>query len=552
MTTQLPAGPPDPVLARAAAQGDRAALAMIFDRYAAKLLGFCTSVLGNREEAADALQDTFVVAAQRLGQLRDPERLRPWLYAVARHEALARVNRRKREEPMDELPDAVSLGSEPDVPAQRSELATLLADAAAGLNDRDRAVLDLNVRQDLDGQDLADALGVPLAHAHTLVSRMRTQVERSLGALLVARQGSRDCASLQQILQGWDGRFTPLLRKRVARHVEGCDVCDTRRRMLVSPLTLLAAVPVVPVPLVVREHVLTAAGHALPGRAAGFAGAAGPGILGPGQAPGAFGPGPAQVGPPIPPADARTFGYDPAGGGRWSADGWPPKSTAMRLPTRLTHGKVAVVVGAVAAIVLIAGGGALWAEAASGPDTVAFLPTTPVPVPPGTPGSSSAAPGLPGVTTILPPAGLPGSAAPPGASPSGPGLAPPAQPGTTAPAGQPSIPTTQPPTLTPTPTPTPTPTLTPTPPPTPPPTPTPTYAPWTVTIKTNSPVSVNYGGVSTQCYRGCSYQVPHGSSLHAAAGYDGAWQGCDSASTTTCSVTVTSNRGLSFSVPVIP
>lgn len=410
MTTQLPAGPPDPVLARAAAQGDRAALAMIFDRYAAKLLGFCTSVLGNREEAADALQDTFVVAAQRLGQLRDPERLRPWLYAVARHEALARVNRRKREEPMDELPDAVSLGSEPDVPAQRSELATLLADAAAGLNDRDRAVLDLNVRQDLDGQDLADALGVPLAHAHTLVSRMRTQVERSLGALLVARQGSRDCASLQQILQGWDGRFTPLLRKRVARHVEGCDVCDTRRRMLVSPLTLLAAVPVVPVPLVVREHVLTAAGHALPGRAAGFAGAAGPGILGPGQAPGAFGPGPAQVGPPIPPADARTFGYDPAGGGRWSADGWPPKSTAMRLPTRLTHGKVAVVVGAVAAIVLIAGGGALWAEAASGPDTVAFLPTTPVPVPPGTPGSSSAAPGLPGVTTILPPAGLPGRA----------------------------------------------------------------------------------------------------------------------------------------------
>ena len=545
MTTQLPAGPPDAVLARAAAQGDRAALAMIFDRYAAKLLGFCTSVLGNREEAADALQDTFVVAAQRLGQLRDPERLRPWLYAVARHEALARVNRRKREEPMDELPDAVSLGSEPDVPAQRSELAMLLADAAAGLNDRDRAVLDLNVRQDLDGQDLADALGVPLAHAHTLVSRMRTQVERSLGALLVARQGSRDCASLQQILQGWDGRFTPLLRKRVARHVEGCDVCDTRRRMLVSPLTLLSAVPVVPVPLVLREHVLTAAGHALPGHAAGFAGAAGPGVLGPG--PGVLGPGPAQVGPPIPPADVRAFGYDPAGGGRWSANGWPPKSPAMRLPARLlTHGKVAVVVGAAAAIVLIAGGSALWAEAASGPDTVASLPTTSVLVPPGTPGSSSATPGLPGVTATLPPAELPGSAAPPGAS--GPGLAPPAQPGTTAPAGQPSIPTTQPPT-----------------PSHPTPDahahayahayayahPTPTYGPWTVTINTNSPVSVSYGGVSTQCYGGCSYQVPHGSSLHAAAGYDGAWQGCDSASTTTCSVTVTSNRGLSFSVTVI-
>ena len=34
-------------------------------------------------DAADAVQDTFVIAAAELGRLRDPDRLRPWLYAVA-------------------------------------------------------------------------------------------------------------------------------------------------------------------------------------------------------------------------------------------------------------------------------------------------------------------------------------------------------------------------------------------------------------------------------------------------------------------------------------
>ena len=70
--------------------GDRGAFAAIYDRYADRLHDFCWSVLRDRDEAADATQDAFLVAAERLGQLRDPERLRPWLYAVARSQALRR------------------------------------------------------------------------------------------------------------------------------------------------------------------------------------------------------------------------------------------------------------------------------------------------------------------------------------------------------------------------------------------------------------------------------------------------------------------------------
>ncbi|MGH8967094.1 MAG: RNA polymerase sigma factor, partial [Actinomycetes bacterium] len=74
----------DTDLVTGALAGDRDAFAAIYDRYADRLHDFCWSVLRDRDEAADAVQDTFVLAAQRLAQLNDPERLRSWLYAVAR------------------------------------------------------------------------------------------------------------------------------------------------------------------------------------------------------------------------------------------------------------------------------------------------------------------------------------------------------------------------------------------------------------------------------------------------------------------------------------
>jgi len=79
---------------RAATAGDRGAFAAIYDRYADRLHDLCRSALRDRDEAAAATQDAFLVAAERLGQLRDPERLRPWLYAGARSQALRRARAR--------------------------------------------------------------------------------------------------------------------------------------------------------------------------------------------------------------------------------------------------------------------------------------------------------------------------------------------------------------------------------------------------------------------------------------------------------------------------
>lgn len=250
----------DAELARAAATGDRRAFAMIYDRYADRLHDFCIGMVRDRDAAADCVQDVFCLAATQLPKLREPDRLRPWLYAIARNEALRCIKNRRREQVSDELPDAASGDAGPETLAARNELANLIAEAAGGLGDRDRMVLELAYRHGLDGPELANALEVSPGTANKMVSRLRSTIETSLGALLVARRAQHTadkCAELGTILAGWDGRFSVLMRKRITRHIESCSVCDEERRRLVNPVALLGAAPVIiPAPAWLRDQTL--------------------------------------------------------------------------------------------------------------------------------------------------------------------------------------------------------------------------------------------------------------------------------------------------------
>jgi RNA polymerase sigma factor (sigma-70 family) len=201
------------------------------------------------------------MAAVDLPSLRDPEKLRPWLYSIARHQALRALRARKRETASDELPEEPSADAGPDVLAARNELAALVAQAEGGLSDRDRDVLNLAYRHGLTGSELAQALGVSNESAKKMLQRLRDTVEKSLGALLVVRQaksGHNKCPELALIVAGWDGQFTILLRKRISRHIESCPNCDEQRGRLVHPRALLGASAVlIPAPSWLRDQTLT-------------------------------------------------------------------------------------------------------------------------------------------------------------------------------------------------------------------------------------------------------------------------------------------------------
>jgi RNA polymerase sigma factor (sigma-70 family) len=247
----------DPEVVAAIVAGDPAGLAEAYDRYAMPLYSYCRSILREPADAADAVQDTFLVATAKLRDLREPARLRSWLYAVARNECLRRLRAGNALAGLEEAADIPTQTAEVGVGTDRAELQQLVRAAIAGLNPGERDVIELSLIQELDGDELAGALGVSRNHAHALLSRARSQLERSLGALIVARTGRAACADLDAMLAGWDGQLTVLTRKRISRHIEQCEVCGERKRRELTPALFAgAAAPVVALIPGFREQLL--------------------------------------------------------------------------------------------------------------------------------------------------------------------------------------------------------------------------------------------------------------------------------------------------------
>jgi RNA polymerase sigma factor (sigma-70 family) len=234
-------------------------------------------MLGDPDDASDSVQDTFVIAASQLGDLGDPRKLRPWLYAVARNECQLRLD---GSEPG--LAEAEDLGDPPDgryagapyagapyadtgTAADQAELREFVRTALDGLNPAEREVIELDLRHDLQGADLAAVLGVPRNQAHDLATQARGRLEKALGALLAARTGRRACPDLDMLLDGWDGELTPPDRKQIDRHVDQCDVCADRVDRMLRPAMEQGMAPLFGPPLELRDEVLQLCTSASPG-----------------------------------------------------------------------------------------------------------------------------------------------------------------------------------------------------------------------------------------------------------------------------------------------
>jgi RNA polymerase sigma factor (sigma-70 family) len=247
MTTVFAMG--DSEMVAAIAAGDPAGLAEAYDRYAAPLYRFCRGMLHEPADAADVVQDTFVIAVPRMSALRDPERLRPWLYTVARNECLRRLRSGSLQAPLEEAPDVTDEAADVAADVEKAELRALVRQALPGVAPAEQEVLELQLRHGLAADEVASVLGVSRNHAHALMSRARGQLEKALGVLVVARTGRRDCPDLDAMLGGWDGRLTVLLRKRVNRHVERCASCSQRREEEMRPAAFLGMAPLITLPL---------------------------------------------------------------------------------------------------------------------------------------------------------------------------------------------------------------------------------------------------------------------------------------------------------------
>jgi hypothetical protein len=147
------------------------------------------------------VQDTFIIASAKLPLLREPGRMRAWLFAIARTQCQGRMQAAgSLAADMTHYAEAFTAGP------QEAQLGGLVLTALGELKASEREILELNVRHELDGADLADILGVPRNRAETLAAETRSGFETSLGALLAAspaaEQSTRWASSPDDTLTG--------------------------------------------------------------------------------------------------------------------------------------------------------------------------------------------------------------------------------------------------------------------------------------------------------------------------------------------------------------
>jgi RNA polymerase sigma factor (sigma-70 family) len=226
----------DDRLAEQAAVGDTDAFAVLYERHHKSLYRYCRSIVGDPEDAADALQTTMTRALSAIGD-RDPAApVRAWLFRIAHNESISLIRRRR---PMDELdPESVIA---PDVEAtaeQRQRLGQLVTDLQQ-LSERQRGALLMRELGGLGHAEIATALEASEASVKQSIFEARS----ALHDFAAGRE--MRCELVRRELSDGDGRTAR--SRRLRGHLRTCDGCRSFRDELKARQNELRAVaPMLP------------------------------------------------------------------------------------------------------------------------------------------------------------------------------------------------------------------------------------------------------------------------------------------------------------------
>jgi RNA polymerase sigma factor (sigma-70 family) len=224
-----------PDLVVAARAGDRGAVDELLTANLPLVYTIVRRALGPDPDADDVVQEVMLRALRHLPALRRPERFRIWLVAITVHQVSTHLRRRdagdRRHAALEEAGDLADPGAAiEDLTLLRLELSVQrrqVAQAGQWLDPDHRLLLSLWLLEsagELSRADVAESLGIRVAHAGVRIQRMRRQLEQ--GRQLVAALEARPrCTGLRAAAAGWDGVPRPLWRKRLVRHTRGCPVC---------------------------------------------------------------------------------------------------------------------------------------------------------------------------------------------------------------------------------------------------------------------------------------------------------------------------------------
>jgi RNA polymerase sigma factor (sigma-70 family) len=239
----------------------------IYRRYHQELYRYCLAIVGNPEDAQDALQNTMVKAMRALQGEKRQIKLKPWLYRIAHNESIDQLRGRR---PTEEI-DAELTAAGPDTAETaelRERLRRLIADLEE-LPDRQRGALVMRELSGLSFEQIGVAFDTSPAVAR------QTVYEARIGLQQMSEGRDMRCEEVCRALSDGDGRT--IRRRDIRAHLRTCPSCSAFRDGVTERRRDLAALS--PLPVVASAGLLHAilAGGQGSSSGAGLAGAVGAG-----------------------------------------------------------------------------------------------------------------------------------------------------------------------------------------------------------------------------------------------------------------------------------
>lgn len=178
--------------------GDRRAFESLVRRHERRVFRVTLAVLGNAEDAEEAMQDAFVKAFRHLIQFRRESRFTTWLTRIAVNEALQKRKARKSAISLDEVPEAevrvfphrsYQWHEDPEKLYGKQEIRKIVEDAIQSLPSIYRETFVLRDVEGLRAEEAAEILGLTLPAIKSRLLRARLLVREALAVRLEEAPG---------------------------------------------------------------------------------------------------------------------------------------------------------------------------------------------------------------------------------------------------------------------------------------------------------------------------------------------------------------------------
>lgn len=182
---------PDSQLVRQVLTGDAEAFALLVDRHHARCLRAATHLLGDADDAEDAVQDAFVRAYRHLASYREQDRFGAWLLRIVVNQCRTRAARQSRYTRLDDHDGALDTALDRDLAlgdagTDASDRRAELAHALAQLGPEQREAIVLRFAEELSYDEMATLTGVGVSALKMRVQRACTRLRTLLAEHLHA------------------------------------------------------------------------------------------------------------------------------------------------------------------------------------------------------------------------------------------------------------------------------------------------------------------------------------------------------------------------------